>query len=75
MPMLLIFAAAFLINTAHAATRPKVEVSFANYGRALVEYQGEQPGYYYNYHAVGIVLARIAIRLGVNCWFSTKDSA
>ena len=55
MPMLLIFAAAFLISTAHAATRPKVEVSFANYGRALVEYQGEQPGYYYNYHAVGLV--------------------
>lgn len=53
MPMLLIFASAFLISTAHAATRPKVEVSFVHYGRALVEYQGEQPGYYYNYHAVG----------------------
>lgn len=53
--MLLIFASAFLISTAHAATRPKVEVSFANYGRALVEYQGEQPGYYWNYHAVGLV--------------------
>lgn len=54
--MLLIFASAFLISTAHAATRPRVEVSFVHYARELVEYPGEQPGYYWDYHAVGLPL-------------------
>ncbi len=68
--MLLIFALAILASQAHADNQPSVEVSFANYGWELVEYQGEQPRIW-DYHAVG--LASFQWRLS-HQWQGRRDT-